>query len=210
MWVLLLNWTDKTKVWISNNQSRSFAWSMVVLRWKVCCSWKLGNEMYFFDSIFEVLTNTRSFPNIFVHCVVLGWLKPTKLCRMVKIMLQIAITLFLDDADVEFVSWCGSIYTRFQNYCTNVGEILHKCGFCCWIEQIKQRFGFEIINHVHLHGLWWFWDEKFVVHENYAMKCTFLTQNWNFRQIQGHFLTFLFIVLCLADWNRPNFAEWSK
>ena len=27
----------------------------------------------------------------------------------------LAITLFSDDADVEFVSWCGSIYTRFQN-----------------------------------------------------------------------------------------------
>ena len=158
----------------------------------------------------ELSTNTRSFPNIFVHCVVLGWLKPTILCRMVKIMLQIAVTLFLDDADVEFVGWCGSIYARFQNYCKNENKTLHKCGFCCWIEQIKQNFGFQIINHVHLHGLWWFWVEKFVVHEKYAKKYNYLTQNWNFRQIRGHFLTFLFIVLYLADWNRPNFAEWSK
>ena len=168
---LLLNWTDKTKFWFETDESRSFAWFMVVLSWKVCCSWKLGNEMYFFYSKSELSTNTRSFPNVFVHCVVLGWLKPTKLCGMVKITSQIAITLYLnyadvEFADVEFVSWCGSIYARFQNYCTNVRENLHNCGFCCWIEQIKQNFGFQIINHVHLHGLWWFWDEKFVVHEN--------------------------------------------
>ena len=85
---------------------------------------------------------------------------------MVKIMLQIAITLFLDDADVEFVSWCGSIYARFQNYRKNDSEFLHKCGFCCCIEQIKQSFGLKMMNHVHLHGLWLFWVEKFVVHEN--------------------------------------------
>ena len=100
----------------------------------------------------------------------------------------------------------------------SLSKLLHKCwkklcikwGFCCWIEQIKQNFGFQIINHVHLHGLWWFWDEKFVVHEKYAKKYNYLTQNWNFRQIRGHFLTCLFIVLYLANWNRPNFAEWSK
>ena len=46
-------------------------------------------------------------------------MKPTKLCRMVKIMLQFAIKLFFDDADVEFVSWCGSIYIPFQNFCEN-------------------------------------------------------------------------------------------
>ena len=47
---------------------------------------------------------------------------------MVKIMLQIAITLFLDDADVEFVSWCESIYVLafktnaqiFENFNINV------------------------------------------------------------------------------------------
>ena len=128
---LLLNWTDKTKLWIENDESRSFAWFMVVLSWEVCCSWKLRNEMYFFDSKFKLSTNTRWFPNVFVHCVVLGWLKTTKLCRMVKIMLQIAITLFLDDADVEFVSWCGSFYTRIQNQRTNEREILHNFGFCC-------------------------------------------------------------------------------
>ena len=164
--VLLLNWTDKTKFWIWNDESRSFAWFMVVLSWKYCCSWKLGNEMHFFDSKLELSTNTRSFPNVFVHCVVLGWLKPTKLCRMVKIKLQLVVNLYLNDADVEFVSWCGSIYTRFQNQSTNVREISHKCGFCCWIEQIKQNFGFEMMNHVHLHGLWWFWVENIVVHEN--------------------------------------------
>ena len=85
--------------------------------------------MYFFDSIFEVLTNTRSFPNVFVDCVVFGWLKPTKLCKMVKKMLQFAITLFVDDADVEFVSWCKSICTCFQNYCTNDREICINVGF---------------------------------------------------------------------------------
>ena len=210
MWVLLLNWTDKTKFWIWNNESRSFVWVMVVLSWESCCSGKVRIEIYFFDSKLELLTNTGSFSNDFVDCAVLGWLKPTKLCRMIKIMLQIAITLFLDDANVEFVSWCGSIYTRSQNYCSNVREILHKCGFCCWIEQIKQNFGFEIMNHVHLHGSWWFWVEKVVVHENYALKYTCLTQISKFWQIKGHFLTILLIVLYLADWNRPNFAEWSK
>ena len=30
---------------------------------------------------------------------------------MVKILLQIATTLFVDDTDVEFVSWCRSIYS---------------------------------------------------------------------------------------------------
>ena len=48
---------------------------------------------------------------------------------MVKIMLQIAITLFLDDADVEFVSWCGSIYTRFQNQHRNDREFYINVGF---------------------------------------------------------------------------------
>ena len=207
---LLLNWTDKTKLWIWINESRSFAWFMVVLSWKVCWSWKLGNEIKLFDPKLERLTNTSSFPNVFVHCVVLGWLKPTKLCRMVKIMLQITITLFLDDADVEFVSWCGSIYTRLENYCTNVGEFLHKCGFCCWIEKMRQNFGLKMMNHVHLRGLWWFWVEKFVVHENYAMKCTFLAKSSKFWQKQGHFLTFLFVVLYLANWNRREYVDGSK
>ena len=44
-------------------------------------------------------------------------------------MLQIAVKVCLDDVDVKFVSWCGSIYTRFQNYRTNVKECLQKCGF---------------------------------------------------------------------------------
>ena len=46
-------------------------------------------------------------------------MKPTKICRMVKIRLQFAIKLFFDDADVEFLSWCGSIYIPFQNFCEN-------------------------------------------------------------------------------------------
>ena len=140
MWVLLLNWTDKTKFWIWNNESRSSAWFMVVLSWNFCCSWKLRIEIYLFDSNFEVLTNKRSFSHVFVDCVVLGRLKPTKLCRMIKIMLQIAITLFLDDANVDFVSWYGSIFTRFQNYCTNVREILHKCWFLLLIWTDKTKF----------------------------------------------------------------------
>ena len=43
---------------------------------------------------------------------------------MVKIMLPFAIKLCFDDADVEFVIESGSIYARFQNYCTNDKEIL--------------------------------------------------------------------------------------
>ena len=39
-------------------------------------------------------------------------------------MLQFAIKLCFDDTDVEFVIWCGSIYARFQMYCTNLREIL--------------------------------------------------------------------------------------
>ena len=123
-------WIEQIKhnFWFRKNESRSFAWVMVVLRWKFCWSWKLCTELYFFDSNFEVLTNTRSFSDVFVDCVVLGWLKPTKLCRMVKIMLQIVITLCLDDIDVKFVRGCMSTYTRFQSYCTNDREILHQCG----------------------------------------------------------------------------------
>ena len=34
-------------------------------------------------------------------------------------MLQFAIKLLLDDVDVELVSWCGSMYSCFQNFCTN-------------------------------------------------------------------------------------------
>ena len=56
-------------------------------------------------------------------------MKPTNLCGMVKIMLQFAITLILDDVDVEMVSWCGSIYTCFQNFCRIDREILHDFGF---------------------------------------------------------------------------------
>ena len=48
---------------------------------------------------------------------------------MVKIMLQIAITLYVDDADVELVKGCGLTYTRFQNYCRNDREVWYKCGF---------------------------------------------------------------------------------
>ena len=56
-------------------------------------------------------------------------MKPTNFCRMVKIKLQFAITLILDDVNVEIVSWCGSIYTCFQNFCRNDREILQEFGF---------------------------------------------------------------------------------
>ena len=48
---------------------------------------------------------------------------------MVKIMLQFAIKLLSDEDDVEFVNWCGSIYSLFQNFCTNDKEISFKFGF---------------------------------------------------------------------------------
>ena len=35
------------------------------------------------------------------------------------IILQFAIKLIFDDADVEFLSCCGSIYIPFQTYCEN-------------------------------------------------------------------------------------------
>ena len=188
----------KQYFWIWNNESRSFTWFLVGLSWKICCLWNLRIEMNLFVSHFDVLTNTRSFPNVFVDCVVLCWLKPTKLCRVVNIMLQIDTTLFEDVVDIKFVSWCKSIYTCFQNYRTNVREFLHDNEFCCWIEQIKQYFGFNIMSHVHLHGLWLVWVERFVVYQTYPLKSTFLIQNLKFWQIQGHFLTFLLIVLYLA------------
>ena len=46
-------------------------------------------------------------------------MKPTKIFSMVKILLQFTIKLFFDDADLEFVSWCWSIYIPFQNYSEN-------------------------------------------------------------------------------------------
>ena len=46
-------------------------------------------------------------------------MKPTKIFSMVKILLQFTIKLCFDDADVEFVSWCGSIHIPFQNYSEN-------------------------------------------------------------------------------------------
>ena len=46
-------------------------------------------------------------------------MKPTKNFSMVKILLQFTIKLCFDDADVEFVSWCGSIHIPFQNYNEN-------------------------------------------------------------------------------------------
>ena len=46
---------------------------------------------------------------------------------MVKILLQFAIKLLSDDADPEFVSWCGSMYIRFQNFCTTF-ELLTIAG----------------------------------------------------------------------------------
>ena len=45
---------------------------------------------------------------------------------MVKIMIQFAVMLLSDDADVEFVSWCGSMCIPFQNFCTNDRKNSHK------------------------------------------------------------------------------------
>ena len=135
-------WIEQIKqpFWVWNNDSRSYRWFMIGLSWQFCCSWYLRNQIWVFDSNFEVLTSTWSFPNVFVDCVVLGSLKPNKLFKMVKIMIQLAITLFLGNANVVFVSWWVSICARFQNFCRNDMEILQKFGFCWWIEQIKQTF----------------------------------------------------------------------
>ena len=43
-------------------------------------------------------------------------MKPTKLCRMVKIMLQFAIKLFSDHADAKIINWFGSFYITFENF----------------------------------------------------------------------------------------------
>ena len=45
---------------------------------------------------------------------------------MVKIMIQFAVMLLSDDADVEFVNWCGSMSICFQNCCINDRKISQK------------------------------------------------------------------------------------
>ena len=159
---------------------------------------------------FQNFNKYRSFGNVFVACVVLGWLKPTKLCKIVKIMWQFAITFCLDDANAKFVSWCRSIYTRYQNFCTNDREILRKIRFCCWIQQLKQTI--------------WIWNNgsrsytrfmiglssKFCCSWNLHNQIWFFDSNFEVLTNTSHFLTFLLIVLYLADWNRPNFPERSK
>ena len=40
-------------------------------------------------------------------------------------MLQFGIMLLSDDADVEFVSWCESIYILFENFCINYKKFSH-------------------------------------------------------------------------------------
>ena len=165
---------------------------------------------YDFLGKFQSFYKYRSFGNVFVDSVVLGWLKPTKLCRIVKIMLQFAIMLFLGNANVVFVGWCGSIYTRFQNVCTNINKILNDFGFCCWIEQIKRTI--------------WIWKNgarlytRFMIGLSWKFCCSWKLRNqiWFFDssfevlKYTGLLLTLLLIVLYLADWNRSKFAKWSK
>ena len=76
------------------------------------------------------MTNTRSFRNVFVDCVVLGCLKPTKLCRMVKIMLQIAITLFSDNADIKYVSGYVLFFPNFHCFSQMTKDIVIKMMLC--------------------------------------------------------------------------------
>ena len=111
---------------------------MIGLSWKFFLFMKTAQSNEFFWRKFRTFNKCRSFPNVFIDSVLLGWLKPNKLCRMVKIMLHFAIKEVLDNAIVVFVDRCASIYTRFQNVCTNVNKISKNLKIRCWIEQIKQ------------------------------------------------------------------------
>ena len=158
----------------------------------------------------ELLTKTLSFANVFVDCVVVGWMKPTKLCIMVKMLWQFAIKLTLNNANAVFVSWCVSVCTRFQNLCTNDKKFLNDFGFCVWIEPIKQIF-WSCNNESRSYTQF-----MVVLSWKFCCSCKLHNQIWvfdsNFEVLTmiGYFLTFSLIVLYLADWNRPNFAEWSK
>ena len=65
-------------------------------------------------------------------------------------MLQFAIKLCFDDADAEFVIWCGSINARFQIYCTNDREIL---VLVAKLNRYNESSNFEKLKHFHLHDL---------------------------------------------------------
>ena len=136
----MLNWTNKTNFWIWNNDSCSYTRFMIGLSWKILLFMKFTQSSMMFWHKFWSFDKYRSFGNVFVDCVVLGWLKPTKLCRMVKISLEFAVTLCLVDVDVKLISWCWSICARFPNFCANDRKSLRKFGFCCWTQQIKQTF----------------------------------------------------------------------
>ena len=156
-------WIEQIKqtFWIWNNESRSYPRFMIGLSWKILLFMKFTQSSMIFWLKFWSFDKHRAFLDVFVDCVVLGWLKPTKLCRMVKIMLQFAIMLFLDNANVIFVGWCGSIYTRFQNFCTSVNEFLQRLDFVSELNRWNKLFGFEITNPVHIHNLWLLWVENF-------------------------------------------------
>ena len=152
----------------------------------------------------------RAFLNVFVDCVVLGWLKPTKLCKMVKLMLQCAIMFFLDDADVKIVDWVHPSIFVFKIFAQVIEKLCMNLEFAAELNRENKLFGFEIMMHVHIDDLWLVWVDNFVVHDNCAIKYEFLTQILKYWQKHGHFLKFWLIVLYLADWNRTNFAKWSN
>ena len=123
--------------------------------------------------------------NVFVDCAVLGWLKPTKLCKMVKIMSQFVIMLFLGNDNIVFVGCCVSIRACFQSFCTNDREILQTTGFRCWTEQIKLTvwiWNKDARSYTRfMIGLSW---KILVLHENYAIKYNFLSQILKYWKLQ--------------------------
>ena len=72
---------------------------------------------------------------------------------MVKIMLQFAIKLLSHDVDVEFVRLSGSIYICFRDFCRNAEKFHITLVFVAALNRCNKTFGFEIMNHVHLHDL---------------------------------------------------------
>ena len=171
---------------------------------------KITHSSMIFWLNFWSIDKYRSFANVFVDCVVLGWLKPNKLCRLVKIMSQFAIKVILVTANVVFVSWWVSICIRFKNFCTKDRKTLNEFEILSWIEHIKQTF--------------WIWNNdspsytRFMIGLSWKLCCSwklhnqiwFFVSNFEVMTNTGQFLT-LFVDCVVLGWLKPTkLWEWSK
>ena len=185
VWILLLNWTVKTNLLDLKYWCTFIYTNHGGLELKVFLFMKITQSSMTFWLKFRSFYKKCSFLNVLVDCVVLGWLKSTKLCRRVKIMWQFALTLLFKDAEVKFVSWYGSIYTCFQNFCTNdKKKSYEKTAFLLnWTDKtncLDLKYWCTFIYTIYD----WFELKNFVFHENCTIKYLFFTQTSNFYQVQ--------------------------